>query len=95
VDYLCQQIDLKARLVAPQPNKLSRGLEMTMVSLRRGKSSPAHIAGMAGTLLDLQKGNVALHDLDNCIMRKAAWMLHGGVCWRAYTIYSQKLFWLH
>jgi len=94
VNYLGQQINLKSRMVGPQLEKLSRGLEMTTAYLRRRKSSPAHIAGMAETLLDLQKGNVALHGLAKCMMRDAAWMLHGGVCWRAYTPYSQKLVWL-
>lgn len=32
--------------------------------------------------------DMALHGLPKCIIRKAAWMLQGGVCWRAY---SQKL----
>jgi len=27
-------------------------------------------------------------------MREAAWMLHGGVAWKAYALYSQKLVWL-
>ncbi|MGC9156565.1 MAG: reverse transcriptase domain-containing protein, partial [Ferrimicrobium sp.] len=87
VNYLGQQIDLRTRIVGPQPAKLSRGLEMTKAYLRRRKSSPAHIAGVAGTLLDLQKGNVALHGLAKCIMREAAWMLQGGVGWRTYTPY--------
>jgi len=65
VNYLGQQIDLRTRMVGPQPAKLSRGLEMTEAYLRRRKSSPAHIAGVAGTVLDLQKGNVALHGLRN------------------------------
>jgi len=94
VNNLSQQVSLKAWVVGPQMTKPSRGLEMTNGYLWRKKSSPAHIAGMAGTLLDLQKGNVALHGLAKCFMREAAWMLHGGLCWRAYTTYSQKLVWL-
>jgi len=62
--------------------------------MRRTKTSPAYIAGVAGTLLDLQNGNVALHGLAKCIMREAAWMLHGGVKWKAYALYSQKMVWL-
>jgi len=81
-------------MVGPQPEKLSRGLEMTKAYLRSRNSSPARIAGMAGTLLDLKKGNVALHVLAKCMMREAAWGLHGGVCLWAYTPYSQKLVWL-
>jgi len=77
VNHLGQQINLKTRNVEPQPAKLSRGLEMTNAYLRRETSSPAHIAGVAGTLLDLQKGNLALHGLAKCMMREAAWMLHG------------------
>jgi len=72
VNYLGQQINLRTRMVGPQPAKLSRGLEMTKSNLRGRKSSPAHITGGAGTLLDLQKGNVALHGLAKCIMREAA-----------------------
>jgi len=64
-------------MVGPQPKKLNRGLRMTKAHLRRMKLSAAHIAGMVGTLLDLRKGNVALHGLAECIMREAAWMLHG------------------
>jgi len=94
VNYLGQQINLKTRMVGPQPAKLSRGLKMTRAYLQRRKSSPAHIAGVAWTLLDLQKGNVALHGLAKCIMREAAWMLHGGVAWKAYALYSEKLFWV-
>jgi len=73
-----QKINLKARMVGPQPAKLSTGLEMTKAYQRRGTLSPAHIAGMAGALLEPQKGNVALHGLKKCIMREAAWMLNGG-----------------
>jgi len=72
-------------MVGPQPKKLNRGLRMTKAHLRRMKLSAAHIAGMVGTLLDLRKGNVALHGLAECIMREASSMLHGGVCWRAHT----------
>jgi len=43
---------------------------------------------MAGKLLNLQKGNVALHVLAKWIIREDACMLHGGVCWRSYTPYS-------
>jgi len=90
VNYLGKRINLKTRMVA-QPANLSRGLEITKAYLRRRKSSPAHIAGVAGTLLDMQKGNVALHGREKCIMREAAWMLHGAVVWKAYAVYSQKL----
>jgi len=78
-------------MVGPQPAKLSRGTEMTKDYLQRRKSSPAHIAGVAGTLLDLQKGNVAMHGLAKCIMGEAAWMLHCGMAWKACALYSQKL----
>jgi len=67
---------------------------MTKAYLRRREQSPAHISGVAGTLLDLQKANAAMHDLAKHIMREAAWMLHGGVGWRAYALYSLKLVWL-
>jgi len=87
-------MNLKTSMVGPQPAKLSRGLGMTKASLRRNKSSPAHIAGVAGTLLELQKGNVARHGLAKCIMREDAWILHGGIAWNAYALYSQKLVWL-
>jgi len=63
VNCLGQQINLKTRMVGPQPAKLSWGLERTKAYLRRKKSSPAHISGVAGTLLDPQRGNVALHGL--------------------------------
>jgi len=56
VNHVGQQINLRTRMLEPQPVKLSRGLEMTKAYLRRSKSSPAHIVCVAGTLLDLQKG---------------------------------------
>jgi len=61
-------------MVGPHPTKLSRGLEMTKNNLRRRTSSQAHIAGMAGTLLDLQKGTLALHGPAKCIMMQVALM---------------------
>jgi len=45
-------------------------------------------------MLDLQKGNLALHGLAKCIMREAAWMLHGAVARKAYALYSQKQVWM-
>ena len=83
VNYLGQHLDLERKIVAPQPPKLQRGVEMAKAYIRRKQSTPANIAGLAGTLLDLQKGNVALHGLAKCIMREAAWMLHGGTSWWA------------
>jgi len=50
---------------------------MKKAYLRSRKSTPAHIAVVAGTLLGLQKGNVALYGLAKCVMREAAWILHG------------------
>lgn len=58
-------------MVRHQSSKLSRNLEITNSYLRK-MSYPATIAGMAGTLLDLHKGNVALHAQAKCIMREAA-----------------------
>jgi len=63
VNHFGQKINMNARIVGPPPAKLCRGLQMTKTYLRRTKSSPAHLFEMAGKLLDLQKGNVALHGL--------------------------------
>jgi len=65
VTYLGQKINLKIRMRGLQHPKLSRGLEITKVYKRRSRSTPANIAGMAGTFLPLQKSNVALHGLQN------------------------------
>lgn len=49
---------------------------------------------MTWTLVDLHKGNVALHGMAKCIMKKSGWMLHGVVAWRAYTPYYHELMFL-
>jgi len=93
VNYHGQQINLRSRTVGPHPAKLGKGLEMTKACQRRRRSTPANIAGVAEKVLCFQKGNVALHALVKRIMREAACLLHGGVCWRTYTPYSHKPIW--
>jgi len=89
VNYLGHKINLKARMVVLQQKKLKRGLEMTKAYLRRRKLSPANIAGRVGTLLDLQKGHVALHGLAKCITKEASWKFHGELAVRL-TPHSPK-----
>jgi len=80
VNYLGQQINLRTRMVGLPPAKLRRGLEMTRAYLRRRKSSPAHIAGVARTLLDCRRA--VWHRMD---WRNPSWGKLSGCCmqdWR-------------
>ena len=67
--YLGQVINLKNMRLEPQLHKLKIARQRTRRLLKANTMVPAIAAGVAGTLLDLEKSVLNLHGIPKCLMR--------------------------
>ena len=72
--YVGQQIDLQNAVIRHIPEKNQRALGMTKHQLKGNTMQPKNIAALAGTLLDLVKGNASLLGIPQQLMKLAGQM---------------------
>ena len=75
-DYVGHHINFATCELTPIPHKLRESIRKTKHQLKATTTSPKHLAGLAGNLLDAGKSNVALLGLSKQVMQCAAKGVH-------------------
>ena len=93
--YLGHKINLRLNVVEALPEKAQVTRTMIQRQIKGSRTTPKHLAALAGHLLDAQKSNVALTGIPQQLMKQAAKAVHQNAqalgkwnkqaCWRMST----------
>ena len=70
-NYVGQQFNLVTKEISPIPSKWDLGRRLTKHQCKGQRCQPKNLAGLAGTLLDLNKGSLTLQGLPQQLMQFA------------------------
>ena len=93
--YVGHHINLQTNRITGIPTKVHHSITMTKHQMKSTRTTPIHLAALAGNLIDTAKSNIGLQGLPAQLMKAAATAVHNNMtslghwdkskCWRMST----------